>query len=110
MAELENATATRDAIGKLNAEAILTYKTDPMEDDDVSWVSPQELCAVATRLREAVQAGSPEAETILETYEKGANGIEPIAQEFIRDLDDIITVTRCAEESGATSMTLEVNW
>jgi hypothetical protein len=72
MAELENATATRDAIGKLNAEAILTYKTDPMEDDDVSWVSPQELRAAATRLREAVQAGSPEAETILETYEKRA--------------------------------------
>jgi hypothetical protein len=29
MAELENATATCDAIGKLKAEAILTYKTDP---------------------------------------------------------------------------------
>ena len=110
MAELESATATRDAIRKVQAEAILTYKTDGMDDDEVTWVSPQELRDAATRLRAAVQAGSAEAKTILETYEKGANGIDPIAEEFSRDLDDIIGMTKCAEESGATRMTLEVNW
>ena len=71
MAELESATATCDAIRKLGAEAILTYKPDGMGDEDVTWVSPQELRDAATKLREAVQAGSPEAETILETYKKG---------------------------------------
>ena len=110
MAELESATATCDAIRKLGAEAILTYKTDGMGDEDVTWVSPQELRDAATKLREAVQAGSPEAEAILETYKKGANRIDPVDQEFIRDLEDIIKMTRCAEEYGATRMTLEVNW
>jgi hypothetical protein len=36
MAELENTTATCNA-----AEALLTYKSDGMDDDDVTWVSPQ---------------------------------------------------------------------
>jgi hypothetical protein len=110
MAELESATATCDAIRKLKAEAILTYKTDGMDDDDVTWVSPQELRDAATKLREAVQARSAEAKTILETYEMGANGIAPIADEFIRELDDILAMTRSAEEGGAKKMTLEVNW
>ena len=110
MAELENETAVGDAIRKLKAEAILTYKTDGMDDEDVSWVSPQQLRDAATRLREAVRAGSPETRIILEVYERNANGIDPLAQEFVRDLDDIITMTNWAEQEGATRMTLEVNW
>jgi hypothetical protein len=110
MAELENETAVGDAIRKLKAEAILTYKTDGMDDEDVSWVSPQQLRAAATRLCEAVRAGSPETRIILEVYERNANGIDPLAQEFVRDLDDIITMTNWAEQEGATRMTLEVNW
>jgi hypothetical protein len=43
MAELETETEVCDAIRKLKAEAILTYKTDGMDDEDVSWVSPQQL-------------------------------------------------------------------
>jgi|KBSMisStandDraft_5_1062788.scaffolds.fasta_scaffold777058_1 hypothetical protein len=110
MAELENETAVGDAIRKLKAEAILTYKTDGMDDEDVSWVSPQQLRDAATRLCEAVRAGSPETRIILEVYERNANGIDPLAQEFVRDLDDIITMTNWAEQEGATRMTLEVNW
>jgi len=110
MAELENETAVGDAIRKLKAEAILTYKTDGMDDEDVSWVSPQQLRAAATRLCEAVRAGSPETRIILEVYERNANGIDPLAREFVRDLDDIITMTNWAEQEGATRMTLEVNW
>ncbi len=81
-----------------------------MDDDDVSWVSPQQLRDAATQLREAVQAGSPETRVILETYERNANRIDPVAQEFIRDLDDIIAMTDWAEKKGAIKMTLEVNW
>ena len=47
---------------------------------------------------------------ILKSYEINANRLDPIAEEFIRDLDDIITLTNWAEEHGATRMTLEVNW
>ena len=55
MAELENETAVGDAIRKWKAEAILTYKTDGMDDEDVSWVSPQQLRDAATRLCEACE-------------------------------------------------------
>lgn len=40
MAEREEDPAVSAAIRKLNAEAILTLKTDGWEDDDASWVSP----------------------------------------------------------------------
>jgi len=110
MAELENEAAVGDAIRKLKAEAILTYKTDGMDDEDVGWVSPQQLRDAATQLREAVQAGSPETRIILEVYERNANRIDPLAEEFVRDLNDIIAMTNWAEEEGATRMMLEVNW
>jgi hypothetical protein len=110
MANREEDPAVFDAIRKLNAEAILSYKTDGWDDDDVSWVSPAQLRDAATKLREAVQAGLPETQIILKTYERSANRVEPIAEEFIRDLDDIINITNWAEGEGATEMTLEVNW
>jgi len=64
----------------------------------------------ATKLREGVLSGSPETQVILETYSKDAKHIEPSAEEFIRDLEDIIAITRWAEEEGASRMTLDVNW
>ena len=110
MAEIDKDPAVSDSIGKLRAQAILTYKTDPMEDDEVEWVTPQELRDACILLREAVESGAAETRVILEAYERNANRIEPVAQEFIRDLSDIIAMTNWAEEEGATKMTLEVNW
>lgn len=110
MAEWESVPAVIDAVKKLKAEAILTYKTDGMDDDDVSWVSPQELRDAATKLREAVRAGSAETRIVLEIYERNANRIDEVAKEFIRDLNDIITMANWSEEEEATRMTLEVNW
>lgn len=110
MAELEGDAAVTAAIKKLDAEAILTCKTDGWEDEDIVWVSPQQLRAAATKLIQAVRAESSEAQVILKTYERNANRIDPVAEEFIRDLDDIIAMTTWAEGEGATKMTLEVNW
>ncbi len=110
MAEREGNLAVYEATGKLNAEAILTYKTDGMDDENVNWVSPQQLRDAATKLREAVRAGSPDTRIILENYERNANPIDPIDKMFIRDLNDIITMANWAEEEDATVMTLEVNW
>lgn len=110
MAEREDNLAVYDAIRKLNADAILTVKTDGWEDEDVNWVTPQQLREAATNLREAVRAGAPETRIILETYERSANRIDPVAQEFIRDLNDIIRMANCAEEEDATVMTLYVGW
>ena len=110
MAEREDDLLVLTAIRKLNAEAILTCKTDGWDDDVVIWVSPQQLRDAVARLREAIQSGTPEARTILASYDRNANRIEPIADEFLRDLQDIDTLSRWAEAQGATRMTLEVNW
>jgi hypothetical protein len=110
MAERDGDAAVSSAIRHLQAEAILTLKTDGWDDEDVTWVSPQELRAAATRLREAVRAGAPEIRAILSSDERNANRIDPVSEEFIRDLDDIDAITRWAEAEGATKMTLEVNW
>ena len=110
MAEREDDPAVLTAIRTLNADAILTFKTDGWDDDDVSWVSPLELREAVVRLREAIQNGSPAARIILASYERNANRIEPVADEFLRDLQDIEALTRWADAQGTTRMTLEVNW
>lgn len=81
-----------------------------MCDPNNVWVSPQQLREAATELIRAVRAGLPEAQVIMKTYERNANRIDQIAEELIRDLDDIIVMTTWAEGEGATKMTLEVNW
>lgn len=110
MAEREEDPDALDAVKRLRAEAVLTYKTDGMEDEDVGWVSPLQLRDAATRLREAVRVGAPDGEIVLKSYERNANGIAPIAEELIRDLDDIIALASWAENEGAEKVTLEVNW
>lgn len=109
MAEREDVPAVSEALKRLGAEALLTYKTDGVEDEDVDWVTPGQLRDAAARLREAVLAGSPDAGVVLETY-AGNGGPDSAAADFVRDLDDVVAMTRWAEEEGATVMTLEVNW
>ncbi len=110
MAECEEELAMVEAVKKLNAGPILTFKTDPMDDDEVEWVTPQQLGEAATKLQQAVLSGAPEAEIILKVYEMGANQIDPVQEEFIRDLDDIIALAKWGEQQGAKQITLEVNW
>lgn len=110
MAEREDEPEVLNAIKRLGAEAILTHTTDGMEDEDVEWVSPKQLRDAAKRLHVAITDKRPEAKVILETYERNANRIDPLGQEFIQDLDDIEAIANWAEEEGAVRMTLEVNW
>lgn len=110
MAEREEEPAVIEAIKKLKAEAILSHTTEGMNESEVSWVTPAALREAAIKLKEAIQTAQPETEILLVTYERNANGIDSISEEFIRDLDDIETIANWAEEEGATRMTLEVNW
>ena len=110
MAERENEPEALDAIEKLNAAAILTYTTDGVADEDVDWVTPSELREAAKNLREAIEAKRPEASIILSVYERNANGVDPVADELTRDLNDIEAIANWAEAEGAELMTLEVNW
>ena len=121
MAVREEEPAVHEAIGALGAEAVLTFKTDGWDDEDVNWVSPEQLREAANKLRDAVRARSPETQVILDTYDRARRpssrrskpdtyAYPPVAEDFILELDDIIKITRWAEEEGATRITLEVNW
>jgi hypothetical protein len=47
---------------------------------------------------------------ILEVYAQSANAVDPINEEFARDLADVADLARFATQAGASRMTLEVNW
>jgi hypothetical protein len=110
MAEREDEPEVLEAIEKLNAGALLTYTTEGIDDEDVDWVTPHELREAAKNLREAIQAERPETKIILSVYERNANGVEPIANELIQDLNDIEAIANWAEAEGAERITLAVNW
>jgi hypothetical protein len=110
MATREETPGAMDAIRKLGAEAILSLKTDGWDDEDVSWATPAQMRDAANKLRVAVAAGVPETKPILEAYRPSAPPDEPLAESFIRDLDDVIALTEFADEEGASQMTLEVSW
>jgi hypothetical protein len=110
MAERESEEATLSAFRRLNAGALLTFTTNGVADEDVDWVTPQQLRAAAVTLRDAVKANHPDTRVILEIYGRNANGIDPIEDEFNQDLSDIEAIANWAEEVGASRMTLEVNW
>jgi hypothetical protein len=110
IAEREEEPEVLQAIRRLNADAILTFTTEGVEDTDVQWVTPEQLREAVKRLREAIRANHPETRIILETYERNANGDDPVAEAFLRDLGDLEAMTYWAEEEGASRMTLEVNW
>jgi hypothetical protein len=110
MAEREDEPEVLEAIKELNAGALLTYTTDGVDDEDVEWVTPNELREATKNLREAIQAERSETKIILRVYERNANGIEPIADELIQDLNDIEAIANWAEAEGAERITLAVNW
>jgi hypothetical protein len=110
MAEREDEPEVLEAIKKLNAGALLTYTTEGVDDEDVDWVTPNELREAANHLREAIQAERPETKIILSVYERNANGIDPVADELIQDLNDIEAIANWAGAEGAERITLEVNW
>ncbi len=107
MSEEPNAIQVLDNLG---VAPVLTYTTEGMDDSDVQWVAPRELQEAARRLREAVRRGGPDVDVLLEVYERNANGVDPLAEEFARDLEDVEAHAGWAEEQGASRMTLEVNW
>ena len=110
MVEQEKDPKVVEAMQKLNAGALLTFKTEEMEDEDIDWVTPQQLRDACIKIRDAVRSGAPEAEPLLDAYSRGNNGIDPIADEFVRDLEDIIKLADWGEKLGTNKITLEVGW
>lgn len=97
------------AIRKLKVDAIRTFTTHGIADDEVDWVTPSELRKAALKLKDHVRSGKSETKIILSTYEEGANLVDSLEDEFVRDLDDIANLASWAEAQGATRMTLEIN-
>jgi hypothetical protein len=110
MAEREGEPKISQILKDLGVCPILTFTTEGVDDNDVEWVTPQELQAAAQRLRRAIEEGVHGIERVLEVYERNANRIDPVAEEFTQDLLDIEELARWAERQGASKMTLEVSW
>ena len=110
MAEREKHRAVLKAMKKLDVAPLLSFKTDGVEDEEVPWVSPDDLAKAAHRLRDLVLAGDPKTGRILETYAISANRVDPVDQEFAQDLADIAEIARFAQAQGVARMTLEVSW
>ena len=110
MAEREGDPAVLRAVADLGAAALLTVKTDGWDDDDVAWVTPEELGRAALTLRRAIEGRHPAAGRILASYARHASGVASPLDEFLTDLDDIAALAAWAGREGASRMTLEVNW
>jgi hypothetical protein len=110
MAERESEPEVKRTIVELGAAPILTFTTDGVDDSEVEWVTPQQLYLSALSLKEAIIEGKPGVYAILESYERNAHCVDPVAEEFVRDLEDIGEIALWAEKRGINRMTLEVNW
>jgi hypothetical protein len=110
MAEREDDPAVLQAVVDLGAGALLTVKTGGWEDDEVTWVTPAALAQAARTMRQAVERGHPAVAPILASYARNANGVYPIAEEFLIDLADIEAIAAWAERQGARVLTLHVGW
>src|SRR5829696_1793942 len=104
MVEQEKDPAILEAVKKLNAEAIMTFKTEEMEDEDIDWVTPQQLRDACMKIRDAVRSGASEAKPLFAASGRGANGINPVDQEFVRDLEDIIEIANWGEKLGTNQI------
>lgn len=108
--EMTAEPAATGALKALGAGALLTHITEGMDDADVVWVTPWELREAARRLKDELLQHTLGADQVFAIYWRNANGVLPIREEFVRDLQDIESLTKWAEEQGARKMTLEINW
>ncbi|HUO08818.1 MAG TPA: hypothetical protein VM008_10995 [Phycisphaerae bacterium] len=95
---------------RLGIEPLLSHATEGMNEREVNWVSPEQLAIAASRLREMVLAKDERVQPMLKVYSQNANNVDPIEDEFARDLSDVAAIATFAKEHGVKKMTLEVNW
>lgn len=81
-----------------------------MSEDEVDWVTPDELMKAAESLKELVLAQDPRVKPIVETYALSANRVNPVHEELAQDLADVRLIAKFSKEIGVPKMTLEVNW
>ena len=106
MQKQENQTVLR----KEGLEALLSFTTEGIKDEEVTWVTPDALAAAALKLCDLLAQAHPAAQCALQAYELDANGVQPVEEEFVTDLQELAALARWAKTQGATRMTLAVNW
>jgi hypothetical protein len=102
--------AALKAIKQLGLSALMSHITYGVSEDEVDWVSPDDLMKAAECLRELVLAQDPRVKRIVESYALSANQIYPVHEEFAQDLADVQSIAKLAQGMGVQKMTLEVNW
>jgi hypothetical protein len=110
MAERYNHPDVVSTLKQLGFGALLSHITDGVSEDEVDWVSPDDLMKAAEGLRELVLARDPRVERIVETYALGASPFSPVHEQFAQDLADVRLIAKFSKEMGVPKMTLEVNW
>ncbi len=84
---------------------------DPLEINDVEWVTPEQLAGAAGVLRELVLANDERVEPMVATYALRSNEMESAAaEEVAQDLLDVAGIAEYPRGCGVEWMTLEVNW
>jgi len=111
MAERYNHPDVLETMKRLGVGALLSHITDGVEEEEVDWVSPDELMKAAENLRELVLAKDPRVKRVVESYGLcNPPGMNPVYEEFAQDLADVRLIAKFSKEMGVPKMTLEVNW
>jgi hypothetical protein len=110
LAELSDHPKAVSDIEKARAGALLSFKTEGIEDDDVAWVTPAELEKAALTLRKLVVKDDPSVRRLRKIYAENANEVHPVAKELAQDLADIAEFARWGRANGARKMTFDINW
>jgi hypothetical protein len=110
MAERERHPKALRAMKLLGVSELLTCMTEGVGENDVQWVTPDAMGFAALRLRAIIQDGGPGTDSIIESYAVNANNVDPVEDEFARDLWDVAELARSCKSHGVERMTLEVLW
>ena len=110
MAERYNHPEVLQILKDLNCNALLSVTSEGVSDDDIDWVTPNQLREAALKLKELVLTNDARVKPILDSYSINANDVDPIAEEFAQDLLDVAEIATFFEENQVAKMTLEVNW
>ena len=99
-------------LASLGCLALLTFRVADQANPnaDVQWVSPAELTVAALTLRAAVLERDDVARLCLDQYDDLPGPEADAREEFARDLEDIATIARWAEDQGAKQMTFSATY
>lgn len=101
------AVATLKAV---DCAALLSCTTEGEDEEDIPWVSPQVIVAECKRMIGFIRDKDPRVPPLIELYGRSEYCEDSAEADMIQDLSDVQKIAESAQEHGATSFTLDVNW